>query len=122
MRSPVAYYLLLLYLTVICKPIVPMVQDIVAHTFFEHEHLAMVHHHGGKNHVDIELSNSTKEDIAGNGTAKLKSSDDLPVHFPVKYEAPLADFHKQLLIHTCYDLLPNLPIAFVAIQVPPPRA
>ena len=122
MRSPVAYYLLLLYLAVICKPIVPLIQDIVAHTFFKYEHLRTVHQHGGKNHVDVELSNTAKEDAAGNGSDKLKSPDEVSVHFPVKYEAPLAVIHPQVLIHTYYDPLSNLPLACMAIQVPPPRS
>ena len=61
MKVPIAYYLLLLYVTVMFKPLIPIVSDAVSHTFAEAIHIATVHAIYGSNHLEKELSETSSE-------------------------------------------------------------
>ena len=43
------------------KPIVPVVEDVVAHTFFKINHIASVHYENGKYHLHSELVADAKD-------------------------------------------------------------
>lgn len=83
MQYPSAYYLLLLYITIACKPTIPLVQNVWAHTFYEQEHIATVHHQNGQNHVYYEAAKAANnEDRNGDKPAKSKSfGNDMSFHF-----------------------------------------
>ncbi|MBC7384051.1 MAG: hypothetical protein H7296_13885 [Bacteroidia bacterium] len=44
------------------KPVMPLIKDVVAHVFFEMEHLSTVHHEHGHNHMHAELLNEAEEE------------------------------------------------------------
>ena len=51
----VIYTLIGIYAFALLKPILPVLNDVIAHTFFKMEHLATVHYENGKYHVHVEL-------------------------------------------------------------------
>ena len=61
MRVPIAYYLVLLYATVMFKPLIPIVNDTLSHIFSEAIHIATVHAIYGSNHLEKELSKEEKD-------------------------------------------------------------
>ena len=63
MKFAIAYYLLLIYATVILKPLIPVVEDVLIHCFAEAYHVATVHAKYGNNHLEKELAN-TNDDVA----------------------------------------------------------
>ena len=56
MRFATAYYLLLIYTTVILKPLIPVAEDALFHCFAEAYHVATVHAVEGKDHVEKEMA------------------------------------------------------------------
>lgn len=122
MPFPSAYYLLLLYLTMVCKPVIPLVQDVWAHAFYEQEHIATVHHQNGQNHVYYEVANAADENKDGdNKTTKAKSFDsDTLFHFAAVNKLVFNN-KELLLVQVYYDRLNILPVVFTAINLPPPK-
>ena len=62
------YALLCVYVLGLIKPVVPIVNDAIAHTFYKLDHIATVHYEDGKYHLHAELeqeSNDMKKE-AGN--------------------------------------------------------
>ncbi|SFD59747.1 hypothetical protein SAMN05518672_102549 [Chitinophaga sp. CF118] len=55
-----SYVVLFSYTFFIFSPLVPLISDIAAHTFWEKEHLLTEHKLHGKNHVGQEISKSEK--------------------------------------------------------------
>ena len=80
MRVPIAYYLMLLYCTVMFKPLIPIVKDTISHTFAEAIHIATVHAIYGANHLQKEISQEEKE---SNRSNSLSVENSVLVHIPV---------------------------------------
>ncbi|MCW3071700.1 MAG: hypothetical protein JWO44_1590 [Bacteroidetes bacterium] len=55
-KKAVVYALLCIYGFALLKPVMPLANDIIAHTFYKMEHLATVHFENGKYHVHQELA------------------------------------------------------------------
>lgn len=89
MRTITAYYLLLLYLLALCKPIVPIVQDGLAHIFWQAEHIATVHQHQGSHHAEAETAASTGNDENKKLPASAKISEPVSVHIIAQSSCPL---------------------------------
>ncbi len=99
MKSTVAYYLMLLYLTVMIHPLLPIVADVWCHAFSEINHLATVHAKYGTHHLEISLSKSADENNGkNNNTGKienfaaehfLQSPDKIIPKYPVANVFPL---------------------------------
>ncbi len=62
MRNTTAYYLLIFYTFALCKPVVPLLIDKIAHIFWQTEHIASVHHHHGNHHTEQEIAASAHEE------------------------------------------------------------
>ncbi len=78
MRWTIAYYLMLLYVTVMIKPVIPVVCDTLSHLFSETEHIATVHATYGINHLQKELSNTTNDN--NSRQASVNPEELLVVH------------------------------------------
>ncbi|RYE14681.1 MAG: hypothetical protein EOP45_19320 [Sphingobacteriaceae bacterium] len=104
----------------LCKPVMPLVQDVVAHTFFEHQHLASVHQQGGLNHVSKEIGKLTEDETDSNTTTGIKTFDSVPLHFLTTIEFHPLDTQVLLLSHSSY-VTARLSATSLAIQLPPPR-
>ncbi len=119
MKSPAAYYLFLLYMFALCKPVMPLVQDVIAHTFFEHQHLESVHKDGGKNHVNKEVGKLAGDESSSNSNS-LKSYDDVAPHLITAFEFFPSSLKPVVLSHySQYNS--SLSTSSLAIQLPPPR-
>lgn len=84
MKSPAAYYLMLLYVTVIFKPLIPIMQDIWAHDFNEAEHISVIHAKYGTNHLQKELAENSSENDHNKSHNVLKADDQASSHVLTK--------------------------------------
>ncbi len=104
MKFNTAYYLLLLYIFAICKPVLPLLQDELAHLFWKAEHMATVHQHYGNHHTSHEIA-AAHEEENDNEPAQRKTSEPVSIHLscqliyiltlPITNECrySLADYH-----------------------------
>ena len=97
MKTIAAYFFLLLYTLALCKPILPLVQDELAHIFWKAEHLATVHHHHGDHHAEEEIAEAEHEENADKQPATTKTSEPVSVHIVVEilYSISQPTIHKQ---------------------------
>ncbi|MGI8581157.1 MAG: hypothetical protein ACR2KX_03140, partial [Chitinophagaceae bacterium] len=92
--------LMLLYLSVMFKPLIPIITDALEHEFNEIEHLSLVHEKYGSHHVEKELAESSHDDHDKNSNT-LKSEDQVPFHVLVEeYKSPASSttFDKQFML------------------------
>ena len=61
MKHPAAYYLLLLYCTLMVRCAVPVACDALSHIFNEEAHLATVHAVYGSHHLQAEVAGSVSD-------------------------------------------------------------
>jgi len=120
MKFPIAYYLLLLYLTVMLRPLLPVMGDAWGHTFNETIHIATVHAKYGANHVQSVLAdnaaqhaNNDKNQPAGKPVpaspwhvAAKTSTDNLPTPTIIKH-------------HAVFQV--ETPTGFTSATTPPPK-
>ena len=84
MRS-LATCLLLIYLSISCRPVVPVLADGLAHLLWYDQHIATVHFHDGYAHMHNEIANIVEEETGEKNTTSLpaktcKLSDFLAAH------------------------------------------
>ncbi len=120
MKFNIAYYLLILYLTVIFKPLIPIISDGWQHAFNNIEHIALVHAKYGSHHLEKEMNENNHDVGQGKNSTLLKSEDQVSFHVVVNqynHAAHALTFKKQ------FDLLKycRLPYIFIAREGPPPR-
>ena len=60
-KKVIVYTFLCIYSFALLKPIMPVVDDVIAHTFYKMQHLATVHFENGKYHVHTELANDASQ-------------------------------------------------------------
>lgn len=119
MKSTTAYYLILLYSIAMCKPIIPVLGDFLAHTLWQEEHLQTVHQEHGKNHVHYELMNAAKNEQKDNEPQSTKLSDNVSVHIPTNYQF---DFSCLLIVAQKQDgSCKHIPHPVIDLLIPPPR-
>ncbi|MEP6466448.1 MAG: hypothetical protein ABJB05_09080 [Parafilimonas sp.] len=117
MKFAIAYYLLLIYSTVILKPLIPVAEDAVFHCFAEAYHVATVHAIYGNNHLAKEEANAT--DDSNNNSAKntLKTEDAVAFHIlatPQDYSIQI--FNPQRI----YYINPKTPLHKIVLTKPAP--
>ena len=79
MKTTLAFFLLTSYLLALCKPVLPLLEDEIAHVFWKARHVATVHHHHGDHHAEKAIAEATHEK-EGEGTATLKLSEPVSTH------------------------------------------
>jgi hypothetical protein len=119
MKFAIAYYLLLIYATVILKPLIPVAEDAIMHCFAEAYHIATVHAIEGKDHVEKEMAASGANDDSSKNQKADKAEQTI-------HETAIV--YTLIPLHPCplipgYALLKeslsNICIDFIN---PPPRA
>ena len=97
MKTTAAYYFLVLYTLAVCKPILPFVQDELAHIFWKAKHLATVHHHHGDHHAEKEVAKAAHHEHPDKHPATTKTSEPVSVHIVVEtlYGISKPAIHKQ---------------------------
>jgi hypothetical protein len=114
------YLLVFVYSFALIKPILPIVSDFMAHTFYKLEHTASVHYENGKYHLHAELKT---EAIADKNLSKQNSST-------IKYETLQHHiFTKNLKFFSFGSILKNnffssnqsTLVAHLELPTPPPK-
>ncbi len=120
MKTTAAYYLLLIYFTAMCKPVIPLVNDFLAHTFWKTEHVITVHHENGKNHLHYELKKASDQDSKDGNSTSPKSSESVSVHILQQnnFDSYYSIVFEQKHLSGFY----NLRSTFLELNTPPPKA
>ncbi len=119
LKSPVAYYLMLLYITVMFKPLIPIISDAYSHTFNRMAHIATVHAKYGSNHLAAELADTGKDDNGKNQDIP-KPVSEVPLH--IATDECAYNFHpgqtdnKYFVFTLC-----RFPGVYILNQGPPPK-
>ncbi|MFT4092396.1 MAG: hypothetical protein QM640_02060 [Niabella sp.] len=118
MKFALAYYLLLIYLTVILKPLIPVVTDGFEHFFSEAWHIETVHARYGNDHLEKQLANETKDDDKANTASRFQES--IPFHIA---QPEMRLEHLVPIIQNKFPRLTirRLPHVFILKDAPPPR-
>lgn len=74
------YILLGIYAFALIRPIIPVVKDVIAHVFFEIDHMATVHYENGKYHVHKELLKSGEKPETTDSAERVAMSELLSSH------------------------------------------
>lgn len=119
MKSPSAYYLLLLYTTLMIQPLIPIIMDEWSHQFNEMEHITRVHMRYGSNHLEKEIF-ETENDNKNKESGASKSENQLPFH--LFYGKKILNLSLEFVtIHYNKFLLQKLPVLFLPVNLPPPK-
>ena len=103
-----------------CKPILPLLQDDLAHIFWKAKHLATVHHHHGDHHVEVEIAESEHEENPDKRPATTKTSEPVSVHIVAQmlYGISELSMHKQQFAVT----ICNFSTVSLDKYYPPPKS
>jgi len=107
------------YSLLILNPVIPIFADILAHTFWEKEHLLTVHKFHGKLHVHFELANADKQSAKDKSQGNTKSGTENFTHliYYISY-----NFLSQYFIKISYrPYVFSYPINFSDCNYRPPR-
>lgn len=86
MKKGITYLFLVVYTTVMLKPLVPYVSDFVAHVCWQYEHISTVHYEHGKYHTHYEsLAAAAKQDPLQKSSL-AKNTDTVPEH--ISFDEP----------------------------------
>lgn len=77
-----AYCLLIIYFLAAYKPFMPVAADLLAHTFWEANHLESVHHQHGSHHLQSEINQAEKQDDQNN--LLIKFSEPVALHLSLE--------------------------------------
>lgn len=119
MKFPIAYYLLLLYLTVILKPLMPLIGDAWEHTFAESIHIATVHAKYGANHLEKTIAEAGPDNTSRHQTS-LKSVEVVPLHITEESQSIRLFALSTGNQHNHYQL-DSMPLVFITGNYPPPK-
>jgi hypothetical protein len=118
-KTIAAYFFLLFYTLAMCKPVLPLVQDHLAHIFWKAKHFATVHHHHGDHHAEVEIAEAEHDENAGKQPATTKISEPVSVHLVVEhlYSISQLTVHKQQFAMHIY----NVSTVSLDKYYPPPK-
>jgi len=120
MKKALSYLLLVSYLVVLVKPVLPYVSDFMAHAFWKYKHIATVHKEDGKTHIHFELKQAAKEDGNNKNAPVSKTETQVSPHIIaiVGYNFGLADMaYNHFPLNVFY-----VPSLALACNYPPPKA
>ncbi len=122
MRFIIAYYLMLLYVTFMLKPLIPVISDVLSHSFEEAYHVSTVHAKYGANHLETELANSASSDNdnSKNQNTTKQQEETTVVHLCT--EVDTYDFSLNSINKIYYPFVNNnLTEIFISKHSPPPK-
>ncbi len=119
MRAAIAYYMMILYCTVMFKPLIPIVKDKIAHTFAEAIHIATVHAVYGTNHLQKEVD-QTSSDSANGKHQSSNTEDQVQVH--VSANECKIDLKNVITFQNYFrQNHPGILTGFISKHSPPPK-
>jgi len=120
LMQDLSYIVLFSYALFIFSPLIPVVSDIIAHTFWKKEHLQTAHHKYGSNHVSLEIVKAEKRAGSENATHNPKNNlEDYSHTFAANVQL---HFPAEQILNRAYSLFrcANL-TSWQDIDYPPPR-
>ena len=121
MKFPLAYYLMMLYLLMVCRPVLPVISDMLSHSFTEAEHISTVHAKYGSHHREIEIAATANE---SNGSKKnthtLANEVSLTEHV-VTEECTIGIIWEQTPKYFCPLRPGDLITKYLPVFTPPPE-
>lgn len=113
--------LLAVYVFGILKPLSPIINDIVSHTFDKANHMATVHFENGKYHVHKEIIAETKNDTEEKSASNNLSNEDLlSLHLQSNLFSFPPNTHDTSVVYT--DINIRFSDIFFKTYSPPPEA
>jgi hypothetical protein len=113
-----AYFLFLIYTTAMFGQLIPIIKDVLSHTFAEAIHIATVHTRYGNNHLSKEIEDSTGKE---NKATYTKHAENFEVHIiSEEYNHSLSQAHRSREFSPL--ILKNIDLISVSKQSPPPRS
>ncbi len=119
MKFAIAYYLLLIYTTVILKPLIPVAEDALMHCFAEAYHIATVHAQYGNDHLEKNIA-TTNDDANSNSKNVLKEDNASSIHLSFIQEIYFAAI-RVTKTFTVIQSISFLHKIFLSIVIPPPK-
>ena len=122
MKKIAIYIILSFYVFAQLKPLVVVVEDVLAHTFWKVQHMATVHYENGHYHIHSELSDLSEKE-SKNTQQKAPSSEKTS-------EDTVQDIHElnfnfqtnSILIPVSFHQTQDVLAGFSRINSPPPKA
>jgi hypothetical protein len=100
-KKALVYLMVVVYVFGLLKPAMPLIKDVLAHTFFKTQHMATVHFENGRYHLHLELKEDAKSNDNKPG-ALTANYEVLAAHIPTQ-ELTLDPLTKQISeIHSPY--------------------
>ncbi len=120
MKTAITYLLLFAYSTIILKPLLPYITDIIAHVFWYKDHMATAHSHNGKFHVHKEVMEAAKSNDFEKNSNILKKDNATGDH--IVYMEPIIT-NKKYFNKKYYSLFTShLIFTYLSADFPPPEA
>ena len=116
----VSYLVLFSYILLIFNSAVPIFSDIVAHTFWEKQHLLTVHKENGKYHVHFQVLNMEKQAAKDKSSGSSKSNSDDQTHIVPFSAHAFMSRHFTIQSYCVYQY--NYSFTFQPTLYQPPRA
>lgn len=120
MKSPAAYYLLLLYVSVMFKPLIPILDDAWSHAFSGIEHISLVHAKYGSNHVQKNIADAEQSEKNHPSSSTLKNSEQVAYHLTLSNPYNIRQ-HNVKIVHDFNTPPVTWLNVLVEITSPPPR-
>ncbi|HZE82902.1 MAG TPA: hypothetical protein VE035_01275 [Puia sp.] len=120
MKKALLYLLMFSYSTMLIRPVMPSVLDLIAHTFWYSQHMATVHFENGKYHVHYEYMAESRKNFPEKSTAvrtDSPASDHLVSRTTYNFSISLPVIKKERTRESF-----SLPSCFLASDYPPPKA
>lgn len=121
MHSPVAYYLLLVYFTIVMSPLLPQVMDSTAHLFNNENHMLSIHARFGNNHARDSMACLSEQQAHDHqqGTKEL-TQWQVQVHENIAQPATLLNYNYLRSFYPT-DQATALKDVLLSISGPPPK-
>lgn len=101
-----------------CKPVLPLVQDKIAHIFWEAKHITKVHNHHGDQHTQHEIASASQQESNKN-PSNSKISEPVSLHIIVQSSQSIPQlFDDKMEFGT---IIYNPTSLYLNKQYPPPR-
>jgi hypothetical protein len=116
------YILLSFYVFAQLKPVIVVVEDVLAHTFWKMQHMATVHYENGHYHIHTELSDISEKE-SKNTQQKAPISEKINESAAQNtYEIKFNFYTNSILIPARIHQTQNVLAGFTRINSPPPKA
>lgn len=106
-KKALVYLMLAVYVFGLIKPAMPLIKDVLAHTFFKAQHMATVHYENGRYHLHLDLKEDAKSNDIKTGVPAATAYEVLAAHIPTQ-QLTLTPLTKQISeIHSPYIHVPT---------------